>query len=57
MFNFVSKADLEVLAEIPTLRATNLNIGNKVLALTVDNFEVKLPLEQLEPLKTLKPEL
>ena len=40
MFNFVSKADLEVLAEIPTLRATNLSIGNKVLALTVDNFEV-----------------
>ena len=30
MFNFVSKADLEVLAEIPTLRVTNLSIGNTV---------------------------
>ena len=40
MFNFVSKTELEVLAEIPTLRATNLSIGNTVLALTVDNFKV-----------------
>ena len=40
MFNFVSKRDLEVVAEIPTLRVTNLNIGNKVSALTVDNIEV-----------------
>ena len=39
MFNIVSK-NLEVLAEIPTLRVTNLNIGNTVTAITVDNFKI-----------------
>tara|TARA_B100001989_G_scaffold101482_1_gene70988 strand:- start:1357 stop:2451 length:1095 start_codon:yes stop_codon:yes gene_type:complete len=40
MFNIVSKKYLEVLAEIPTLRVTNLSIGNTITAITVDNFKI-----------------
>ena len=40
MFNLISKEDLEILAEIPTLRAKNLSIRNKVTAITTDSFRV-----------------
>ena len=40
MFNIISKKDLEILAEIPTLRVNSLNIGNKVTAITVDNLKL-----------------
>ncbi|MBF96379.1 MAG: Efflux pump periplasmic linker BepF [Alphaproteobacteria bacterium MarineAlpha9_Bin4] len=40
MFNLVSKKDLEILVEIPTLRANNINIKNKVTAITVDDLKI-----------------
>ena len=40
MFNLISKEDLEIIAEIPTLRVKNLSLKNKVTAITTDNFQV-----------------
>ena len=40
MFNLISKKDLEILVEIPTLRANNLDPKDKVTAITTDNIKI-----------------